>query len=118
MTKRLSGVVLLIGLLGLVFVPTTAFASASASAVAKGGEDCGEISKQHDQNPGAMTVLSVTVNGGDPLKKGVDYTVTNDGSSQPKINFTNALVAKDKVDVKLTTIKRRNFVVNLTLSDC
>lgn len=99
-------------------MPTTVFAgTASASATAKAGDDCGQVSKKEGQNTGAMVVDKVSVNG-KTLTKGVDYTVENDKSTRPKIKFKNGLAKDDKVRVLLTTGKTGHFDVNLTLSDC
>jgi hypothetical protein len=118
MKKRTLSLAFIFGLLICAFGLQSALAgTASASATAKAGDDCGEVSKKSGQNTGAMTVDSVTVNG-TTLKKDVDYTVENDGSTRPKIKFKNPLAKGDKVDVTLTTGKTGHFDVNLTLSDC
>lgn len=117
MNRKSISIVLLIGLLTLVFAPVNVFASATASADAKGGEDCGDIEKRSGQNTGALEVIEVKVNGL-PLEKGVDYTVENNKSTRPKIKFVNPLLNGDKVKVTLSTGKRGNWDVVLTLSDC
>ncbi|HMS39467.1 MAG TPA: hypothetical protein PKE69_04520 [Pyrinomonadaceae bacterium] len=118
MNRKSISIVLLVGLLVLVFAPINVLAgTASASATAKAGDDCGEIEKKEGQNTGAMTVGKVFV-GDKELKEGVDYTVENNGSTRPKIKFKTPLADKAKVKVTLTTGKRGDFTVNLTLSNC
>ncbi len=118
MNKKSISIVLLVGLLVLAFTPINVLAgTASASATAKAGDDCGEIEKREGQNTGAMNIGMVKVNGKE-LKKGIDYTVENDGSTRPKIKFKTPLAKDDSVSVTLSTVKRGDFTVNLTLSNC
>ncbi len=119
--KKFINTALLLGL--IVFVIGTinvlaGTASASATASNAGGEDCGKISKKKGQNTGAMTVGTVTVNGGPPLTLGTDYVVENNGSTRPVIKFTSPLPANANVNVTLSTKLGGRFDVILTLTKC
>jgi hypothetical protein len=116
MKRKSIGIVFLVGLLAFASINVLA-GTTSASATAKAGDDCGQISKKEGQNTGAMEVTSVKVNGKE-LTKGVDYTVENDKSTRPKIKFKKPLAKDDKVDVSLKTGLEVRDNVNLTLSDC
>ena len=88
--------------------------SAIATSTARGGENCGAISKRRNQNTGGMTVLRVDING----EETENFSVVEgtNGSTQPRISFDPVLAALDVVVVSLGTVKAGSFEVDLTLA--
>jgi hypothetical protein len=116
--KKFINTALLLGLFVFIIGTTNVLAgTATASATAAGGEDCGKISQKKNQNTSAMTVGNVIRNG-KPMTKGTDYHIKpgTDGSTRPVIIFTSPLNANDKIEVTLSTGKRGAFTVNLELT--
>lgn len=87
---------------------------ATGKATAKGGENCGSISKRRDQDTGGMTVKKVTIN----REETKDFSVVpgSNGSTQPRISFDPTLAVNDQVVVSLGTIEAGTFEVDLTLA--
>lgn len=117
MKKNFIKNMLLLGLFVFVMGTASVFAgTATATDTASDGDDCGKISKQRNQTTGAMEVLKVEVNGVKLAKD--EYTVSGNGSTRPKIEFTDPLNAGDTVKVTLRTKKSGRFTVNLELYKC
>ena len=115
-TGRITGALLMVGVVVLALGVKEAFASGTATAsatAAADGTNCGKISKPSGVDTGGMTVLEVKING----QLTTAYTVkagTND-STRPVITFSPALKKGDKVEVTLSTRHEGTYKVNLEL---
>lgn len=122
MKRKTFNTLLVTLVLVIMATPLAIFAGTAtgSAATGNGGQDCAKISKRGRDNTGALTVGEVRINGGDPLREGVDYKVRagTNNSTRPVIEFTNPLPANANVSVRLGTGQAGTFTVVVELEKC
>jgi hypothetical protein len=82
--------------LGTVAIAADVFSFTDSSNPTQTGPSSAEVDVP---SGGALTITNVKVNGV-ALELGDDYTITNDGSSQPRINFFDPIPPNATIEVR------------------